>query len=84
MSFMSILTISRGTQAHFISTKRRWFRSQYLHHRFIVVELDNAKSIHAFNRFEAEPNLEHFQCHFSLVDLARHVLYTLGTFAILD
>ena len=61
---MSIPTISRRIQAHFISTKRRWFRSQYPHHRFIVVELDNAKSIHAFNRFEEEPNLEHFQCHF--------------------
>ena len=25
----------------FISTKRRWFRAQYPHHRFIIEELDN-------------------------------------------
>ena len=41
-------------QRRFISTKRRWFRVQYPHHRFIIEELDNENSIHAFNRFEEE------------------------------
>ena len=37
MSFMSIPTILRGRiQRRFINTKRRWFRAQYPHHRFIV------------------------------------------------
>ena len=45
----------------FISTKRRWFKVQYSHHRFIIIEeLDNANSIHAFNRFEEEGYVEHF------------------------
>ena len=39
-------------QRRFINTKKRWFKAQYLHHRFIIEELDNANSIHAFNRFE--------------------------------
>ena len=44
-------------QRRFISTKRRWFRVQYPHHRFIIEELDNANSIHAFNRFEEEEHV---------------------------
>ena len=39
-------------QPQFIITKRRWFRAQYLHNRFIIEELGNANSIHAFNQFE--------------------------------
>ena len=39
-------------QRRFPNTKRRWFKAQYPHHRFIIEELDNANSIHAFNRFE--------------------------------
>ena len=39
-------------QRRFINTKRRWFKAQYPHHRFIIEELDKANSIHAFNRFE--------------------------------
>ena len=35
-------------QRRFINTKRGWLRAQYPHHRFIVEELDNANSIHAF------------------------------------
>ena len=31
-------------QRWIISTKRRWFRAQYPHHRFIIEELDNANS----------------------------------------
>ena len=40
-----IARIQRG----FISTKRRWFMTQYLHYRLIIEELDNANSIHSFN-----------------------------------
>ena len=39
-------------QQRFINTKRRWFKSQYPHHRFIMEELDKANSIHAFNRLQ--------------------------------
>ena len=72
------------TQRRFITTKRRWFRAQYPHHRFIIEELDNANSIHAFNWFEEEGHVERFQCHFRLVDLARNALYALATSTIYD
>ena len=36
-------------QRRFINTKRRWFRAQYPHHRFIAEKLGNANNIHAFN-----------------------------------
>ena len=66
-------------QRRFISTKRRWFSAQHPHHRFIIEELDNANSIHEFNRFEDEAFVERFQCHFRLADLARDALYALVT-----
>ena len=68
-------------QWRFISTKRRWFKAQYPHHRFIMEELDNANGIHVFNRFEEKGYLECFQCHFRLVDIPRDVLYALATLA---
>ena len=71
-------------QWRFISTKRRWFRVQYPHHKFIIKELDNANCIHAFNQFEEEGHVERYQCHFRLVDLAHDALYALVTPAILD
>ena len=58
--------------------KRRWFRAQHPHHKFIIKELDNANSIHAFNRFKEEGYVERFQCHFRLADLARDALYALA------
>ena len=48
-------------QQRFIKTKRRWFKAQYPHHKFIIEELDNANSIHAFNRFEEKGYVERFQ-----------------------
>ena len=66
-------------QQRFISTKRRWFRAQYPHHRFIIGELDNGNSIHAFNWCDEERHVERFQCHFRLVSLARDALYALAT-----
>ena len=69
-------------QQQFINTKRRWFKTQYPHHRFIIEELDNANSIHLLNRFEEKGYVERFQCHFRLVDIPRNVLYALATPAI--
>ena len=69
-------------QRRFINTKIRWFKAQYPHHRFIIEELDNANSIHAFNRFEEKGHLERFQCHFMLVDILCDVLYALVTSAV--
>ena len=68
-------------QRRFITTKRRWFKAQYPRHRFIIEELGNANSIHAFNRFEEKGYVERFQCHFRLVDIPRDVLYALATLA---
>ena len=69
-------------QRRFINTKRRWFKAQYSHHRFIIEELDNADSIHVFNRFEEKGYVERFQCHFRLFDIPRDVFYALATPAI--
>ena len=69
-------------QRRFITTKKRWFKAQYPHHRFIIEELGNANSIHAFNRFEKKGYVERFQCHFRLVDILGDVLYALATPAI--
>ena len=69
-------------QGRFINTKRRWFKAQYPHHRFIMEELDNANSIHAFNRFEEKGYLERFQCHFRLADIPHDVFNALATPAI--
>ena len=69
-------------QRRFINTKRRWFKAQYLHHRFIIGELENANSIHAFNRSDEKGYVERFQCHFKLVDIPRDALFALVTPAI--
>ena len=66
-------------QRRFINTKIRWFKSKYPYHRSIIEELDNANSIHAFNRFEEEGHVERFQCHFRLFHILRDVLYALAT-----
>ena len=42
-------------------------------------ELDNANGVHAFNRFEEEGFVEHFQCHFRLVDIPHDAFYALAT-----
>ena len=57
-------------QRRFIGTKKLWFKAQYPHHRFIMEERDNANGIHAFNRFQEKRYVEHFQCHFRLVDIS--------------
>ena len=69
-------------QQWFITTKKRWFKAQYPHHRFIIEELGNANSIHAFNRPEEKGYVERFQCHFRRVDIPRDVFYALATPAI--
>ena len=69
-------------QRRFINTKRRWFKAQYPHHRFIMEELDRGNSIHAFNRFEEKGYVERFQYHFRLADILRDALYALAVPAI--
>ena len=66
-------------QRPFINTKIRWFKAQYPHHKFIIQELDNANSKHAFNIFEEKGCVERFQCHFRLFDIPRVALYALAT-----
>ena len=66
-------------QRRFINTNRRCFKAQYPHHRFIIEELDNANSVHTFNRFEEEGYVERFQYHFRLVNLPCDVLHALAT-----
>ena len=69
-------------QRRFISTKRRLFSAQYPHHRPIIEDLSNPNSILAFNRFEEKGYVEHFQYHFSFVDIPHNTLYVLATPAI--
>ena len=71
-------------QRRFIGTKKLWFKTQYPHHRFIMKEWNNANGIRAFNRFEEKRYVEHFQCHFRLVDISCDVLYALATPAIYE
>ena len=66
-------------QRRFINTKTRWFKAQYRHHRFIIEELDNANSVHVFNRFDKEGFVEPFQCYFRLVDVPCDLFYALAT-----
>ena len=44
--------------------------------------MDNANSVHAFNRFEEKGYIERFKCHFRLANILRHALYALVTPAI--
>ena len=70
-------------QQRFITTKKNdELRHNIQHHMFIIEELDNANSIHAFNRFEEKGYVERFQCHFRLADTPRDVFYALATSAI--
>ena len=71
-------------QRRSITTKNRWLKAQYPHHRFIIEEVDNANSIHAFNRFEEKGYVERFQCHFRLVDIPRDVFYALATIPVIQ
>ena len=67
-----------------MNIKRRWFKAQYPHHRFIMKGQDNANGIHAFNRFEEAGFAERFQCHFRLVNILHDAFYALATPTILD
>ena len=58
--------------------KKRCFRAQYSNHHFIVKELDNPNSIHAFNKFEEQGCIEQQHCHFRLVRLRVENLYAFG------
>ena len=84
MSFMSIATILREYNNGSLPQKKRWFKVKYPHHKFIIEEVGNANSIHAFNRFEEKGYVERFQCHFRFVDISRDVFYALATPATLE
>ena len=71
-------------ETRIINTKRRWFKAQYPHHRFIMKGQDNANGIHAFNRFEEEGFVERFQCQFRVIDIPLDVFYALAMLTILD
>ena len=81
MSFMSIPTILREYKDG-LSPQKWWFKAQYPHHSFIIEELNNASSIHAFNRFEEKGYIERFQCDLRLFDIPCDVFYALTTPAI--
>ena len=77
---MSIPTILRECNDGLLpQKKKRWFKAQYPHHRFIIEKLDNANSIYAFNRFEEKGYIERFQCLFRLADIPYDVFYALAT-----
>ena len=65
-------------QRRFISTKNDGLKHNK-HHIFIIGELDNANSIHAFYRLKEKGYVERFQCHFRLVNIPRDVLHVLVT-----
>ena len=48
------------------------------------MEIDNPKSIHAFNRFEEEGHAEQKYNRFRLIDLTWEELYAMGVPAIFD
>ena len=48
------------------------------------MEIDNANSIHAFNRFEEEGHADREYNHFRFIDLAREELYAMEVTAVLD
>ena len=58
-------------------------RKRYVNDHEVIVEIDNANSIHAFNRFEEEGHAERKYNHFRLIDLTREELYAMGVPAIL-
>ena len=66
-----------------ISVKRRWLIEKFPNSEEIVV-IDNANSVHAFNRFEEDGHVERYECHFRLVDLTRDDLYNMGVPAMED
>ena len=61
-------------QRRLSANKRKWFQKQYPNHRIIVDAIDNPNSIHSFNRFEENKNIEKFYCHFRLVGISLHEL----------
>ena len=71
-----------------IQRRRRYVKLRWLDRHFpdheVIVEIDNANGIHAFNRFEEEGHAERRYNHFKLIDLMREDLYTMGVPVILD
>ena len=50
----------------------------------VIVEIERANSIHAFNRFEEQGHVERRYNHFRLIDLTREDSHIMGVPGILD
>ena len=44
--------------------------------------IGNLNSVHTFNRFKEEGQVEKYKCHFRLIDLTNDDLYHMGVTAI--
>ena len=77
---MSIPTTLRGYDNGSLTQKDDGLK--HPHHRFMREELHNMNSIYAFNRFEEKGHIQHFQCHFRLVNIPSDVFYALALPAI--
>ena len=63
-------------QRHKRYVKLRWFDQHFPDHK-IIVEIDNPKSIHAFNRFEEDGLGEQKYNPMRLIDLTQEELYAM-------
>ena len=63
--------------------KLRWFDQHFPDHE-VIVETDNANSIHAFNRFEKEKHAKRKYNPVRLIDLTQEEFYAMGVPAITD
>ena len=50
----------------------------------VIVEIESANSVHAFNRFEEQGHVERRYNHFRLIDLTREDSHIMGVPGILD
>jgi len=64
-------------QRRYEASKRRFFDANFPNHETILNAVDNANSVHVFNRFEENTHVERHQCHFRLVDILEDVLRAL-------
>ena len=53
------------------------------HNHEVIVEIEYRNSIHTFNRFEEEGQIEQRYNHFRLIDITREELCVMGAPAIL-
>lgn len=72
-------------QRHGITTKRWSLQEKCSKSKEIAgIVTDNSSSIHAFNRFGLEGNVEWFQCHLRSISLTGDDPYDIGVPAIIE